>query len=291
MKFIYDHVAGQRLFNNKIFKTFVNRLSNNGESSTVVLIPHLSSHFAMYEQWVVNRNTNKIIENTPPYKKNYVQRYKPEEYVDGQSMVEASHDHKFKPINGYGTDGLDVYVVKEIDGKPHIAVSHVDQDQDIDFAEYRYWCAESHMPDNPIPDWMDKRLYKYLAPTSDSKVMLMYDAKNQHDKSINDLYKNEDFIKVIEWLDKGFINKEEDSHIIIYPQDKYKSINKYDIGCYIIKHKPSSYDGKMQFVQQGGEILWNEDDGYESYPYGLKKLVESALRNSNSYTSFPDLLK
>ena len=275
VKLVCNRQARESLLSTKNFKTFVNNIANNGETSTVVLMP-MSKTFCFYEQSIKDRVTGKFKGYHGCYKKDYI--FHPENASEGlPPLVPAWEDTSFKALNNSSKDNIEIYVVKEIGGKPHIGVSRVPADQNIDFAEYRYKCAESNMPDHPMPDWMDKRLYKYLAPTSDSRVMLLY--SGLYGQDTDDLYKNEDFINCIEWLDKEFINKEKEAQIIINPNSKFPS-GSYYIGVYMTQPKGD------RIIQYGNTICWNPES-YKAYEE-LKARVKMELKDN--YVSFPNLL-
>lgn len=268
---------GETLFYTKTFKEFVNRIANNGETSTVVLLRDYP--FSSYEQQIKDRVTGKFTGYKGMHRVYYV--FHPEKIRKGEDpFVPEKEDIHFKRFFNMSS-GLDIYIVKEIDGKPHIGVSRVPFEEHIDFADYRYKCAESNMPDHPIPDWMDKRLYKYLAPTSDSRVMLLY--SGLYGQDTDDLYKNEDFINCVEWLDKEFINKYKEAQIIIRPISKFPS-GSYYMGVYMIKPSLSDHN---KLAQYGDTICWCPND-YKPYDK-LKERIEMEL--SESKFVFPNLLE
>ena len=232
VRYIHNERYGETLLKNKPFQFFINKLANNGKTSTAIFIPEKINVWVWDKFAAVcgikDRKTGKWIGQHSTLIRRYESSF---EY----SNIETNHLAKYgleesylraehAPLNNLEHGYLNICVTDEIDGKVHLAHSTVDMNQNAAMAEFEYLAAESILPDNPID--VDPRLNKYLVPKPESRVVLMYEKEQKN------LYKDENFISFMEWLDTSATKGE---NIIVNPQRKYPGIlNTVDI-C-TVKH-------------------------------------------------------
>ena len=237
VRYVHNERYGENLLKNKPFGEFIDKLANDGKNSTVVFIPDKSRIWIWDRFLSVSGIKDRETGNWLNYRdligiglNNHVDCLEVNQYVQKKLIPYISVDKynenaevKFSPMNGLDHGYLNITVTDEIDGNIHLAHGSIGMDQEANRAAFEYLAAKSILPDNPID--VDTRLNKYLNPKPEQRVTLMYEDTRK------DLYKDEDFIGFVEWLEASKAAKEH-QQIIVKPKqkiDKNDNMNFIDI--------------------------------------------------------------
>lgn len=259
VRYIHNERYGRNLLKNEPFVAFIDKLANNGKSSTAIFIPD-ESNIWRFDRFaslggIKDRETGNWISWKDLWRvgrlNNHVDCLEVDQRIQGKiirfiSIKENNID--YQALNGLDHGYLNLCVTDEIDGKIHLAHGSLRMDQDADRAAFEYLAAESVLPDNPVD--VDPRLNKYLAPKPESRVTLMYEDTRK------DLYKDEKFVSFMEWLDALSTNGK-GKNFIVRPKRKYDgdNLNYIDI---ITAYKTTGFvdSSKMRVMQIFDDILW-----------------------------------
>ena len=295
VRYIHNEKYVGNLLKDKHFAEFIDKLANDGKNSTVVFIPDKDNiwcwdRFASVSG-IKDRETGKWIS----YKdllgiglNNHVDCLEVNKKIQKKLIPYISVDQynreakeKYSPLNGLDHGYLNISVTDEIDGKVHMAHGTLRMDQDADRAAFEYLSVKSILPDNPTD--VDTRLNKYLNPKPEQRVTLMYE------DSRKDLYKNEDFVGFVEWLDTSKSQKD-NQQIIVKPRQKIDKNDKMNF-IDIITVQPSPYKSMFQNCRNilqhfYGGLLWY-GSGFDSAK--IKNDLDNIYRSDRS--TYPDLIK
>jgi len=292
VRYIHNERYVGNLLKDKRFTEFIDKLANDGKNSTVVFIPDKDSiwcwdRFASVSG-IKDRETGKWISYKDLFLNNHVDCLEVNEKIQKHfipyiSVAQYNREakEKYSPLNGLDHGYLNISVTDEIDGKVHMSHSALRMDQDADRAAFAYLSAKSILPDNPTD--VDTRLNKYLNPKPEQRVTLMYE------DSRKDLYKNEDFVGFVEWLDTSKSQKD-NQQIIVKPRQKINKDNNINFIDIITvqqsPYRPSFQDCRNMLQHFYNRLLWF-GSGFDSAK--IKNDLDNIYRSDRS--TYPDLIK
>lgn len=232
VRYIHNAKYRKTLLKNKPFQAFINKIADNGRNSAAIFIPN-EQNIWVWDRFasiggIKNREKGKWIG------------------WHDLGLDRISNKVALSAPNGSDKDFLNICVTDEINGKVHLAHGTLRMNEDATRAAFEYFAAESVLPENPID--VDPRLNKYLVPKSESRVTLMYEDTMKY------LYKDENFIGFMEWLDT-LANSGKGKNIIVNPQrNYYKTLNFIDI---ITAEKDSGFFEPSTLIYQDFDhMLW-----------------------------------
>jgi len=289
VRYIHNERYGRNLLNNKPFAAFIDKLANNGDSSTAIFIPD-ESNIWRFDRFaslggIKDRETGNWISWRDLWREgclnNHVDCLEVNQRIQGRlirfiSIKEQGID--YQALNGLDHGYLNLYVTDEIDGKIYLSQGTLGMNQDAGRAAFEYLSAESVLQDHPVD--VDPSLNKYLAPKPESRVTLMYE------DTMKDLYKDEKFIGFMEWLDT-LTTKGKGSNFIVRPKRKYDGDNLHFIDVISAYKEPKFFDPSIKrIMQRFNHILWK---GQEFNSDKVKEHILAGCRGE--FSSYDDTIK
>lgn len=265
VRYIHNERYRDTLLKNKPFQKLIDKIADNGRNSTVIFIPNEQNI------WVWDRFAS-LSGIKDREKRKWIGWH-------DLGLGDISNKVALSSPNGSDKDFLNICVTDEIDGKVHLAHGTLRMNEDAARAAFEYISAESVLPENPID--VDPRLNKYLVPKPESRVTLMYE------NTMKDLYKDEDFIGFMEWLDTR-ANSGKGKNIIVNPQrNYYTTLNSIDI--ITAEKTPGLFEpSKTLIFQDFDHMLWTgqqfDSDRIKRNilgRYGEKSLYEDTIKPFN----------